>query len=77
MLQNNILTNIINNSREFNHKVKGIGASSFTATEVTQLRNPGISGNEAVNAKYLANYDTRSDRMKAPQNNTYFQHLRS
>lgn len=77
MLVKTIYLQTYNNSREFNHKVKGIGASSFTATEVTQLRNPGISGNEAVNAKYLANYDARSDRMKAPQNNTDLQHLRS
>ena len=64
------------NSREFNHKIKGIGHSSFTPAEVTQLRSP-TCGNEAVNAIYLANYNSRNERMKAPHNNTDLQHLRS
>ncbi|KAL9179299.1 hypothetical protein ACHAXT_008589 [Thalassiosira profunda] len=60
--------------REFNHKIKGIGHSSFTAEEVAMLREP-TSGNEAVNAHYLARYSS-SDRMKQPQNNNDLQHLR-
>ena len=42
--------------REFSHKIKGIGHSSFTTEEVAKLRHPE-SGNEAVNARYLARYD--------------------
>ena len=42
--------------REFSHKIKGIGHSSFTTEEVAKLRHPE-SGNEAVNACYLARYD--------------------
>jgi len=63
-------------SREFSHKIKGIGHSSFTDEEVAKLQHSN-SGNEAVNAKYLARYDPRSDRMKAPHNNNDLQHLRS
>jgi hypothetical protein len=62
--------------REFNHRVKGIGHSTFTAEDVAKLQH-SESGNEAVNAKFLARYDPRRDRMKAPCNNTDLQHLRT
>mmetsp|Transcript_23669 Transcript_23669/g.56027 ORF Transcript_23669/g.56027 Transcript_23669/m.56027 type:complete len:976 (+) Transcript_23669:254-3181(+) len=42
--------------REFSHKIKGIGHSSFSTEEVAKLRHPE-SGNEAVNARFLARYD--------------------
>ncbi len=46
-------------SREFNHKIKGIGHSSFTPDEVSMLKLP-TSGNESVNARYLAKYDANA-----------------
>uniref|UniRef100_A0A7S2PP83 Arf-GAP domain-containing protein n=1 Tax=Skeletonema marinoi TaxID=267567 RepID=A0A7S2PP83_9STRA len=62
--------------REFSHKIKGIGHSSFTAEEITKLQHSN-AGNEAVNAKYLARYDPRMDRLKAPHNNNDMQLLRA
>eukprot|EP00970_Alexandrium_tamarense_P006833 scaffold1201_cov199-Alexandrium_tamarense.AAC.7 len=61
--------------REFNHKIKGIGHSSFTPEEIAKLRHPD-SGNEAVNARYLANYNAQRERMRPPQNNNDLQLLR-
>eukprot|EP00569_Conticribra_weissflogii_P005781 CAMPEP_0171336666 /NCGR_PEP_ID=MMETSP0878-20121228/6177_1 /TAXON_ID=67004 /ORGANISM="Thalassiosira weissflogii, Strain CCMP1336" /LENGTH=940 /DNA_ID=CAMNT_0011838167 /DNA_START=115 /DNA_END=2937 /DNA_ORIENTATION=- len=62
--------------RGFNHKIKGIGHSSFTPDEVARLRHPD-AGNEAVNAKYLANYDPRRERLKPPHDNNDLQLLRA
>eukprot|EP00984_Skeletonema_dohrnii_P002962 scaffold1009_cov116-Skeletonema_dohrnii-CCMP3373.AAC.5 len=62
--------------REFSHKIKGIGHSSFTAEEITKLQHSN-AGNEAVNAKYLARYDPRMDILKAPHNNNDMQLLRA
>lgn len=49
--------------REFSHRVKGIGASSFLAEEAEFLKQ---NGNEKVNKLYLANYNPASERLKEP-----------
>jgi hypothetical protein len=49
--------------REFSHRVKGIGASSFLAEEAEFLKQ---NGNEKVNKLYLANYNSASERLKEP-----------
>lgn len=49
--------------REFSHRVKGIGASSFLPEEAEFLSQ---HGNEKVNQKYLANYHPASERLKEP-----------
>ncbi|KAL7480067.1 hypothetical protein ACHAW6_005774 [Cyclotella cf. meneghiniana] len=62
--------------REFSHKIKGIGHSSFTPEEVAMLRLPH-SGNEAVNARYLAKYSSSHDRIKPPKDNSDLHALRA
>ncbi len=54
-----VMTIIKITSREFNHKIKGIGHSSFTPDEVSMLKLT-TSGNESVNARYLAKYDANA-----------------
>lgn len=49
--------------REFSHRVKGIGASSFLPEEAEFLTQ---NGNEKVNNLYLANYHPASERIKEP-----------
>jgi len=49
--------------REFNHRIKGIGHSSFTLEEATFLSS---NGNEIVNAQYLANYNAMGERLRPP-----------
>ena len=61
--------------REFSARVKGIGASSFTAEEVARMRQPN-AGNEAVNAVYMARYNPSTERLKAPTDNSDQQLLR-
>ena len=61
--------------REFSARVKGIGASSFTADEVARMRRPD-AGNEAVNAAYLARYSPTGERLRAPTDNADQQLLR-
>lgn len=50
-------------SREFNHRIKGIGHSSFTAEEADFV---AAHGNDQVNNVYLSKYDASYDRMHAP-----------
>ena len=50
-------------SREFSHRIKGVGHSAFTAEEAQFLSD---NGNDAVNAKYLANFSSGSERLRAP-----------
>jgi hypothetical protein len=57
--------------REYSHRMKGIGASSFVEEEVEKLY-----GNEAVNSRYMAKYDESKERVKAPDNNRDLQLLR-
>lgn len=52
--------------REFSHRIKGIGHSSFTIEEATNLSNLEVAGNEAVNKKYLANYKEAYESLKQP-----------
>jgi len=49
--------------REFSHRIKGVGHSAFTAEEASFLSN---NGNDIVNAKYLANFSSGSERLRAP-----------
>jgi hypothetical protein len=50
-------------SREFNHRIKGIGHSSFTQEEAEFV---ATHGNEKVNSVYLSKYDASYDRMHCP-----------
>ena len=58
-------TLLFSQRREFNHKIKGIGHSSFLPEDTAKLRRPD-AGNEAVNARYLARFDPRRERIRAP-----------
>jgi len=49
--------------REFNHRIKGIGQSSFTKEEAFLLSE---QGNEIVNSLYLSNFSKSSERLRAP-----------
>jgi hypothetical protein len=49
--------------REFNHRIKGIGHSSFTTDEATFLSS---NGNETANANYLASYSAMGERLRPP-----------
>jgi len=60
--------------REHSHKVKGVGHSTFTPEEVTQMEN---SDNDKVNAVYLANFNPSSERLRQPQDNSDLQLLRA
>jgi len=50
--------------REFSHRIKGIGHSSFTVEEANTLKE--IGGNEVINAKYLATYKESYENLKQP-----------
>ena len=50
-------------SREFNHRIKGVGHSAFTNEEADFLSK---HGNDVVNAKYLANYNASGERLRPP-----------
>jgi len=49
--------------REFNHRIKGIVHSSFTADEVVYMKN---HGNEVVNKIYLAEYSSGREKLRQP-----------
>lgn len=49
--------------REFNHRIKGIGHSSFSVEEATFLSS---HGNDVVNTKLLANFSQCNERLRAP-----------
>jgi len=51
--------------REFSHRIKGIGHSSFSAEEATFLGSDN-AGNEAVNKKYMQKYVAMSEPLKPP-----------
>ena len=59
--------------REFNHRIKGIGHSSFSADEVAGLSE---AGNAAVNAMFMAGYSSSGERLRPPENNHDQQLLR-
>ena len=59
--------------REYNHRVKGIGVSSFTQEEADKLKG----GNDVVNALYMAKYDPIRERMRPPENNQNEQLLKA
>jgi hypothetical protein len=50
-------------SREFYHRIKGVGHSAFTSEEVSFLSD---HGNDVVNAKYLKNYNPALEVLKPP-----------
>merc|ERR1712176_1171054 len=51
--------------REFSHRIKGIGHSSFSAEEAAFLSSD-TAGNEAVNKKYMQKYVAMSEPLKPP-----------
>ena len=52
--------------RELNHRVKGMGHSSFTMEEIQQLQQ---TSNDHVNSIYLQRYNPHAERMKPPNGN--------
>jgi len=56
--------------REANHRVKGIGHSTFTPEEVEQMKN---SDNATLNGRYLAKFNPQSEMLRQPQDNSDLQ----
>jgi len=61
--------------REFNHRVKGIGHSVFTAEDLARMRQPD-AGNEAANFQYMAQFNPDRERLRQPEDNCDQQLLR-